>query len=122
MGFNVYDMVCVPATQVLDALNVLGNTSWRINRTVYDTMAALWAARSTAGGLPQQSPFKPPPPPSTGYRLVYEGAGLSARSGGWSKLERRGHVLACDDVRRLNRNMASLKADFLLKLRVRRLA
>jgi hypothetical protein len=105
---------------VLDALNVLGNTSWRINRTVYDTMAALWAARSTAGGLPQQSPFKPPPPPSTGYRLVYEGAGLSARSGGWSKLERRGHVLACDDVRRLNRNMASLKADFLLKLRVRR--
>jgi hypothetical protein len=107
---------------VLDALNVLGNTSWRINRTVYDTMAALWTARSTAGGLPQQSPFKPPPPPSTGYRLVYEGAGLSARSGGWSKLERRGHVLACDDVRRLNRNMASLKADFLLKLRVRRLA
>jgi hypothetical protein len=111
-------LVCCVILQVLDALNVLGNTSWRINRQVYEAMSALWAARSTAGGLPQQTPLKTPPPPPTAYRLVFEGGGLAARSGGWSRLERRGHVLACDDVRRLNRNMASLKADFLLKLRV----
>jgi hypothetical protein len=50
---------------------------------------------------------------------VFEGGALAARGGFWSRNEKRGHVLACDDVRRLNRNMASLKADFLLKKQVR---
>eukprot|EP00775_Hariotina_reticulata_P002259 gene2259-2572_t len=87
--------------KVLDALNVLGNTGWKINRQVYDVINNLWEKQSTAGGLPQQIPLKPPSPPPTHY----------------SRLERRGHVLAADEVRRLNRNMASLKADFLLKLK-----
>lgn len=71
------------------------------------------------GGLPSQVPLRPPPPPPTSYRLLYEGGALAARGGGWSRIERRNHVLACDDTRRLNRNMASLKADFLLKKQVR---
>eukprot|EP00879_Flechtneria_rotunda_P015059 GHRR01015736.1.p1 GENE.GHRR01015736.1~~GHRR01015736.1.p1 ORF type:complete len:667 (+),score=263.20 GHRR01015736.1:70-2001(+) len=103
---------------VLDALNVLGNTAWKVNRNVYNVMTHLWSIRSTAGGLPQQIPLKPPLQPSNGYRLVFEGGALAARSGPWSKFERRGYVLACDDARRINRNMASLKADFLLKLKV----
>jgi len=71
-----------------------------------------------SGGLPCQIPLRSPPPPPNSYRLLYEGGGLSVRGGGWSRLEARGYVLACDDVRRLNRNMASLKADFLLKKQV----
>lgn len=105
---------------MLDALNVLGNTAWKINRPVYDVMMSLWEAKSTAGDLPQQIPLKPPPSPSTQYRLIFEHGGLSMRSGPWSKRERRQYVLECDDVRRLNRNMASLKSDFLLKIKVGR--
>lgn len=41
------------------------------------------------------------------------------RSGPWSKREKRQYVLECDDVRRMNRNMASMKSDFLLKMKVR---
>jgi len=53
---------------VLDALNVLGNTGWKINRQVYDVVNTLWDKQSTAGGLPQQVPLKPPSPPPTHYR------------------------------------------------------
>jgi hypothetical protein len=63
-------------------------------------------------------PLKSPTPPPTSYRLVHEEGGLAARGGHWSRWEKRGHVLARDDTRRLNRNMASLKADFLLKKQV----
>lgn len=105
--------------QVLDALNVLGNTSWRINRSVFDVMTSFWQARSTAGGLPAQVPIKQPQPPPTNYRLLYENGGLTVRSGPWSRRERRRYILECDDVRRLNRNMASLKSDFMLKIKVR---
>lgn len=50
--------------------------------------------------------------------MVMEGGSLSARSGPWSRLERRSAQLNADEARKANRNMASLKADFQLKLQV----
>ncbi|KAI8466914.1 MAG: hypothetical protein J3K34DRAFT_460646 [Monoraphidium minutum] len=104
--------------RVLDALNVLGGTPWRINRPVYEAMRSLYEGRSTAAGLPVQEPLKPPRPPGSTFRLIWEGGCLHARGGAPAAQERRLHRLASDEVRRLNRNIASMHADFRIKWRV----
>jgi len=109
---------------VLGALNALGATAWRVNPPVYDCLSALWRARRTCAGLPRQDPHPMPPPPTTAFRLAYDdarGAGggqLLALGGPATPLERRAHRLAADEARRQNRNAASLRADFEIKLRV----
>jgi hypothetical protein len=83
-------------------------------------MEELWEARSTAGGLPRQDPTRKPPQPATGYRLICEGGQMVARGGPATRGERRAYALRCEAVRRANRNMASLVADFKLKFNVGR--
>jgi DNA-directed RNA polymerase len=103
---------------VLDALNALGATAWRVNAPVYECLRSLWRERRTDAGLPRQDPFPMPAPPTTAFRLAYDSGRLLALGGPPTPLEQRTHRLAADDARRLNRNAASLRADFEIKLRV----
>jgi hypothetical protein len=103
---------------VLDALNALGATAWRVNPPVYDCLRALWRQKRTDGGLPRQDPFPMPSPPTSAFRLAYDSGRLLALGGPATPLEQRQHRLLADDARRLNRNAASLRADFEIKLRV----
>ena len=74
--------------------------------------------KSAVAGLPVQDPLKAPPKPSTTYRLMHEGGALQARGGPLNRSEKRQYQLGCDEIRKQNRNIASLKADFLLKFNV----
>lgn len=79
--------------------------------------------RAQPGPTTQNSDDPPPrdPPPKTipakgsGYRLIWESGRLTARGGPPAPQEKRAHRLAADEARRLNRNIASLHADFRLK-------
>lgn len=90
----------------------------RVNRGVFDVMAKLWSHRSTAAGLPQQDPLKYPDMPSTSYRLLRDGGALYARGGPLTKVEKGAVLLERDDIRRMNRNMASIAATHKIKWQV----
>lgn len=52
-----------PMPRVYRAINALQETAWRVNEDVLVVLEELWAARSSAAGLPAQDPLPLPPRP-----------------------------------------------------------
>lgn len=56
---------------VLDGVNILQETPWRLNKTVYETVKALWNnAKGNVAGLPSNEDFRCPPCPICGQDIT----------------------------------------------------
>ncbi|MEW5305129.1 MAG: hypothetical protein WDW36_007690 [Sanguina aurantia] len=116
-----------------DALTVIGNVPWRINREVYQVMQQLWSSSAVAiVGLPSKTPERPPlkvtslckatPGSTPNLRLVrttMKGNGqLLVTAGPLTGGELHRHILKTKEASGANINAASQRNEFLLKLQV----
>lgn len=120
-------------SKVYDALNALGATGWKINSEILQVMESIWQSGGGAGGIPCQrnidlpEPFEAPRFDSFfGIQRTNQAAGLRC---GWhltpSSQREKAELLRTyrslkARVKRQNRELHSLRCDFVYKLQMAR--
>jgi DNA-directed RNA polymerase len=98
---------------VLDAVNLIQSTAWRINRPVLEVMQTLWDQQVAAGGLPQRFD-NPLPPRPAGIPAEAKAADLDIDQ----QEELKGWKIRAAKIHAENASLASARVQFAQKLHV----
>ena len=102
---------------VLDALNVLGRTAWRINEDVLRVMEEVWATGGGRGDVPPRENVPDPTWPANPYGLRRSRGQLAATALP-SRQDVAGFIHSLNRTKQRNRELHSQRCDFLIKLQV----
>jgi DNA-directed RNA polymerase len=102
---------------VLDALNVLGRTSWRINDDVLKVMEEVWATGGGRADVPPREAVPDPAWPADPYGLRRSRGQLTATALP-SRQDVAGFIHSLNRTKQRNRELHSQRCDFLIKLQV----
>lgn len=106
-------------SQVYDALNALGETSWSINRDVYKVVEAVWAWGGGICDIPQRDNVDTPEQLQPGFRMQRtEGGNLALFANPKSEVRMRHY--AANRARKKNNELHSLRCDMEYKLAIAR--
>ena len=102
---------------VLDALNVLGRTAWRINEDVLRVMEEVWATGGGRADVPPRENVPDPTWPANPYGLRRSRGQLAATALP-SRQDVAGFIHSLNRTKQRNRELHSQRCDFLIKLQV----
>ncbi|GMH34103.1 hypothetical protein BSKO_01937 [Bryopsis sp. KO-2023] len=103
---------------IYKALNVLGNTPWKINKEVLDIVSQVWEQGGGVLDLPSRQDVPIPEIGQNRYRLSNRRGALYATCAGESFVEMLVRKEATRKAKKKNRELFSLRSDFTLKLGV----
>ncbi|CAD7701230.1 unnamed protein product [Ostreobium quekettii] len=103
---------------VYEALNVLGNTPWQINKEMLKIVETVWANGGGMLDLPSKENLPMPVLLPPQYRLLAADGALHARYAYESRAETYNRKLAVKRIRKRNRELHSMRCDLNLKLSV----
>ena len=104
--------------KLLEALNVLGSTKWRVNTDVLAVVEQVWAEGGGVAEVPSKQDLVAPRPPAPCFALHNTDRQLLCHGSKPTSLDNYEFRIRVRKAKQLNKDLHSMRADFLLKLSV----